>query len=52
MLTGDPTATDPVCELSPDRAIVDRAVAEAALGDRLESLAPRENPPLVSAERE
>jgi pyrroloquinoline quinone biosynthesis protein E len=28
LLTGDPAATDPVCEFSPDRGLVDAALAE------------------------
>ncbi len=45
LLTGNAAATDPVCTLSPDRAIIDRILAEA------EAAAPgewhkRENPPV------
>ena len=30
LLTGDPAATDPVCNLSPDHHLIDEALAEAA----------------------
>jgi len=30
LLTGDPTRTDPVCTLSPDRPLIDRILAETA----------------------
>jgi len=33
MLTGDASAADPVCDKSPDRALIDRAVAKAQLPD-------------------
>ena len=33
LLTGDPAATDPVCVLSPDRARLDAALAEATTQD-------------------
>jgi PqqA peptide cyclase len=46
-LTGDMTRTDPVCHLSPDRGIVDAAVAEANASDRPEPADPTREPVLV-----
>ena len=43
LLTGDPAKTDPVCTLTPDRALVDRALAEI---DPDRSWIVRENPSL------
>lgn len=34
LLTGDPTATDPVCELSPDHSLIEAAREEAAADRR------------------
>ncbi len=44
MLTGDANATDPVCGLSPDRALIDHAIAEAASEELAAVFVPRGNP--------
>jgi hypothetical protein len=47
LLTGDATATDPVCELAPAHALVEAAVAQANRGNGVPSQQAwtyRENP--------
>ncbi|TVP46503.1 MAG: pyrroloquinoline quinone biosynthesis protein PqqE, partial [Halomonas sp.] len=42
ILTGDPAATDPVCDLSPDHHLIEAARIEAAADSRTpEALTPR-----------
>jgi pyrroloquinoline quinone biosynthesis protein E len=46
-LTGDMTRTDPVCHLSPDRGLIDAAVAQANASDGPEPVTPGREPVLV-----
>lgn len=44
LLTGDPNATDPVCTLTPSRAVVDRIIAETEENGAAAEWVMRQNP--------